>query len=109
MWRTITMVFTDYQGSTIELGEQVWSDHIRVSHPELTEAVIKEVLVDPDEVWVSQNREDVELYYRKKDQSDPRKVRYWMVAVKKISSGNFVRSAMTKSKIVGAKSIYRKS
>jgi hypothetical protein len=102
------MRFTDYQGSIIELSEQVWNEHIKIGHPEFTEEIINMVLGNPDEVWISQNRKDVELYYSKKDDTDPMKVRYWMVAVKKIPTGNFVRSAMTKSKIVGAQNIFKK-
>lgn len=77
------MIFTDYQGIIIQLSEQVWNEHIKVGHPELTEKVIREVLGNPDEVWISQNRDDVELYYRKKNELDPNKMRYWLVAVKK--------------------------
>ncbi|HPI39594.1 MAG TPA: hypothetical protein PLJ21_02245 [Pseudobdellovibrionaceae bacterium] len=102
------MFFVDYIGLNIELSEEVWTEHIKAVHPEICEADIKNTLSDPDEVWVSQKREDTELYYSKKENLASGKNRYWMIAVKKIKTGNFISSAMTKSTIIGSKLIYKK-
>lgn len=91
------------------MSEQVWEEHIRVSHPELKIDDISKTLSDPDEVWISQKREDTELYYQTKESSISGKTRYWMVAVKKLQAGNFVSTAMTKSTLIGSKLIYKKS
>lgn len=105
----LSVVFNDYAGLKIEMSKQVWEEHIKVSHPELKADDIAKTLSDPDEVWVSQKREDTELYYQKKEPAVVGKVRYWMVAVKKMPDGNFVSSAMTKSTLIGSKLIYKKS
>lgn len=102
------MKFTDFKGNIINLSEDIWATHILVNHPEISVQNVELTLKDPDEVWFSQHRRDVELYYRKKDLAETVKVRYWMVAVKKIPSGNFVSSAMSKSTIIGAELVYKK-
>ena len=102
------MIFVDYKGLKVELSDEVWTEHIKSFHPELSEKDNENTLSDTDEVWVSQKREDTELYYQKKETVASGKTRYWMIAVKKLTSGNFVSSAMTKSTIVGSKLIYKK-
>jgi hypothetical protein len=102
------MEFIDYTGLKIELSEEVWTQHIKSVHPELTEDDLNNTLSDPDEVWASQKRSDTELYYKKKINLAPGKIRYSMVAVKKIPTGNFISSAMTKSTVAGSKLIFRK-
>ena len=103
------MVFVDYCGLKIELSESVWAEHIKPMHSEITETDLANTLSDPDEVWASQKREDVHLYYKKKLNQSLEKNRYWMVVVKKIPAGNFVSSAMTKSTLVGSTLIYKKT
>lgn len=102
------MNFVDYQGNNIELSEKVWVDHIQANHPDIGEEDIRKTLLEPDEVWLSQHRIDTELFYKKKDPSGTGKIRFWMVAVKKISTGNFVSTATTKSTVVGSKLIYKR-
>ncbi|MNT84818.1 hypothetical protein D3C72_2248960 [compost metagenome] len=90
------------------LSDEVWLEHIQVHHPEVTIEDLRLTIEDPDEIQLSPLRSDVDLYYRLKVTSRIDRIRYWMVAVKKISAGNFVSSAMTKTKIVGSKLVYRK-
>jgi hypothetical protein len=103
------MVFIDYKGQKIELTTEAWEIHIKENHPDITVSEIEETLKNPDEVWESQNRTDTELYYKRKKTSVSGKIRYWMVAVKKVNSGSFVSSAMTKSTVVGSKLLYKKT
>ena len=103
------MVFIDYKGQKIELTTEAWEIHIKENHPDISVSEIEETLKNPDEVWESQNRTDAELYYKCKKTSVSGKIRYWMVAVKKVNSGSFVSSAMTKSTVVGSKLLYKKT
>lgn len=103
------MVFIDYKGQKIELTTEAWEIHIKENHPDISVSEIEETLKNPDEVWESQNRADTELYYKRKKTSVSGKIRYWMVAVKKVNSGSFVSSAMTKSTVVGSKILYKKT
>ena len=103
------MVFIDYKGQKIELTTEAWEIHIKENHPDISVSDIEETLKNPDEVWESQNRTDAELYYKRKKTSVSGKIRYWMVAVKKVNSGSFVSSAMTKSTVVGSKLLYKKT
>jgi hypothetical protein len=103
------MVFIDYKGQKIELTTEAWEIHIKENHPDISVSEIEETLKNPDEVWESQNRTDAELYYKRKKTSVSGKIRYWMVAVKKVNSGSFVSSAMTKSTVVGSKLLYKKT
>lgn len=103
------MVFIDYKGQKIELTTESWEIHIKENHPDISVSEIEETLKNPDEVWESQNRTDAELYYKRKKTSVSGKIRYWMVAVKKVNSGSFVSSAMTKSTVVGSKLLYKKT
>ena len=103
------MVFIDYKGQKIELTTEAWEIHIKENHPDISVSEIEETLKNPDEVWESQNRTDTELYYKRKKTSVSGKIRYWMVAVKKVNSGSFVSSAMTKSTVVGSKLLYKKT
>ena len=102
------MTFKDYKGITIEMNADVWEQHIRTNHPEVSLFDIELTLIDPDEVWVSQQREDTELFYKRKKTSVSGKVRYWMVAVKNVSSGKFISTAMTKSTVAGSALIFKK-
>lgn len=99
---------TDVFGSLVILSDEVWLEHIKAHHPEIELRDLAHTLVDPDEVQQSQIRGDVELFYRFKASSKSGRPKFWMVAVKRLPSGSFVSSAMTKSKIVGAKLIYSK-
>ncbi len=103
------MVFIDYKGQKIELTTEAWEIHIKENHPDISVSEIEETLKNPDEVWESQNRTDAELYYKRKKTSVSGKIRYWMVAVKKVNSGSFVSSAMTKSTVVGSMLLYKKT
>ena len=103
------MVFIDYKGQKIELTTEAWEIHIKENHPDISVSEIEETLKNPDEGWESQNRTDAELYYKRKKTSVSGKIRYWMVAVKKVNSGSFVSSAMTKSTVVGSKLLYKKT
>ena len=103
------MVFIDYKGQKIELTTEAWEIHIKENHPDISVSEIEETLKNPDEVWESQNRTDAELYYKRKKTSVSGKIRYWRVAVKKVNSGSFVSSAMTKSTVVGSKLLYKKT
>ena len=102
------MVFIDYCGLKIQLTESVWIEHIKSAHPEIAENDLASTLSEPDEVWVSQKRKDVELYYKKKISSSQEKNRYWLVVVKKIPTANFVSSSITKSTVVGSTLIFKK-
>lgn len=102
------MTFKDYNGTPIELSADVWENHIKVNHPEIDVSEIELTLTDPDEVWVSQQRGDTELFYKRKKTSLSGKVRYWMIAVKNINSGKFISSAMTKSTVIGSTLIFKK-
>lgn len=95
-------------GDQVQLSDEVWFDHIKIHHPEITIEDIKLTLEDPDEIQLSQVRFDVELYYRLKLTSQPERLRYWMVVMKRLSGGHFVSSAMSKTTIVGSKLIYRR-
>ena len=102
------MTFEAYNGSTIELSTEVWENHIKANHPEIGLLEIELALKAPDEVWISQQRQDTELYYKRKKKLSLGKIRYWMIAVKKVNSGKFVSSAMTKSTVVGSTLIFKK-
>lgn len=102
------MVFKDYRGIAVELSIDVWENHIRVNHPDVKISDIELTLNEPDEVWVSQQRTNVELFYKRKKSSPSGKVRYWMIAVKNVNSKSFVSSAMTKSAVVGSTLVFKK-
>lgn len=96
-------VFHDFQQTVVRLAKEVFEDHIQQFHPEIGLVEIRMTLLEPKEVWQSLIRNDVFLYYRRKEVL---KERYVVVVVKKLSTGNFVSSAYTKSRITGARRIF---
>lgn len=97
------VLFVDYKSEQVELSFEVFRGHIQQFHPEVTINCIQSALAQPDEVWESCARQDVELYFKRKNLF---KERYLVVVVKKIRAGNFISSAYTKNKMGGRKKLY---
>jgi hypothetical protein len=59
---SVLVEMTDYQGRKVELSDVSW-EHIRESHPEITQEDIRQVLA---EVRESPRQSFVELFYQTK-------------------------------------------
>ena len=100
------MDFKDFQGRTIELSEPSWQ-HIQDQHPDVAIEDIKRVLSDPLEVRESPRQGFVELFYQAKAHPTG-KMRFHVVVVKVLSTGNFVSTAMTTANMKTGRTLYKK-
>jgi hypothetical protein len=96
----------DYQGRTIELSDVSW-EHIRESHPEITQEDIRQVLADPLEVRESPHQNFVELLYQTKAHPEG-KTRFRVVIVKVLDTGLYISTAMTTNAMKAGRMLYRK-
>ena len=105
--RNVTiMKFIDFQGREVSLSDEVWT-HIKVSHPEISEADISDTLIDPIEVRQSSQSANVELYYAIKIKEP--KLRYKNVIVKSTQAGYFISSAMTTSSMKKGLTVFKRN
>ena len=95
-------IFVNYDGVEIELNDAVWQ-HVMADHAEITLGMLADTLANPDEVWLSRKKANVQLYYLLRRQK-----RYTCVVVKVCSDGHFVATALTTARIKKGSVIYRK-
>jgi hypothetical protein len=98
----VAVTFTNYKQQRVVLEDAI-SDHIAEAHPEVSLALIKATLEDPDEVRESSYKNDSELYYSRRTLR-----RYTCVVVKICRDGNFISTALTTAKPKVGRLIYKK-
>lgn len=102
MFNKMAVTFVNYKRQRIVLGDATF-DHIAEVHPEVSMALIKVALEDPDEVRESSYKKDSELYYSRRTLR-----RYTCVVVKICRDGNFISTALTTEKPKVGRLIYKR-
>ena len=94
--------FLNYNGEEILLSENSW-DHICEFHPEISQDMISNCLLQPDEVRRSSSNPRGELYYVVRAHK-----RFICVIIKRCPDGNFISTAMITSKPKFGDIIYKR-
>ena len=93
--------FRDVNDEEIKMAGDVWENHIKVDHPEMTVEIIGNVLKTPSVVCSSQheNMKNYKLYYQGPWKNKMEKKRYFPVVVKICNDGNWISTAHTRSSV----------